>query len=97
MEQSRIQMIQLDAMMKALPSFLLKSILKSLTPVTIVDLMSAFTAAVFIGSLGVIIAGIYFTTVFLINHWDMISFFLLLLIIIRVYRGRYRQTLLHQD
>jgi hypothetical protein len=55
--------------------------------------MFAFFVAVIVGSLGVVIAGIYFTTAFLVkivtNHWDMIIFFLVLLIIIRVYRGRY--------
>jgi tetrahydromethanopterin S-methyltransferase subunit E len=79
--------------MKSLPW----SLLKSLTPDMIAGLSVAFIVVVFVGSLGVVIAGICFTTAFLFNHWDTVIFFLVLLIIIRVYRGRYRQTLLHQD
>lgn len=90
-------MIQLEAMRKSLPW----SILKTLTPEMIFGLMYGLIVATIVGSVGVVIVGTYFTTVFLVkivtNHWDMIIFFSVLLIIIRAYRGRYRQTLLHQD
>ena len=86
-------MIQLEAMRKSLPW----SILKTLTPEMIFGLMYGLIVATIVGSVGVVIAGTIFSIVFLVNHWDMIIFFSVLLIIIRVYRGSYRQKLLHQD
>ena len=86
-------MIWLDEMQKNLPW----SLLKFLTPAMIPGLMFGIIVATIVGSVGVVIAGTIFSIVFLVNHWDMIIFFSVLLIIIRVYRGSYRQKLLHQD
>ena len=79
--------------MKSLP----KILLKSLTPEVIFFLIFASIIVLVVGSLIACIVGICFLIAILQNHWDMVIFFLVLLIIIRVYRGRCRQTLLHTD